>query len=43
MYEEKNMARDIMRQAFTGKIPPQGVVQDAIRPDLRIASENLSA
>jgi diguanylate cyclase (GGDEF)-like protein len=43
MYEEKNMARDIIRQALTGKIPPQAVLQDAIRSDLRVASENLSA
>jgi diguanylate cyclase (GGDEF)-like protein len=43
MYEQKDMARGIIRQALTSKIPPQGVLQDAIRSDLRVASENLSA
>jgi diguanylate cyclase (GGDEF)-like protein len=43
MYDEKNLARGRSEQLAPGKIPPQPVVSEAVRPELRMAPERYSA
>ncbi len=43
MYDKKKVARSALRSPLTGKILPQGILEDAVRSDFRIAPENLSA